>query len=94
MNLTDEQLDKIEEYASCFMTWQQIAVMIEVPEPDFKEEMSDRLSAAFKRYLKGQTKSHYEINKSITRLAKMGSPQAEMLVRSDILRQSNAENDL
>ena len=94
MNLTDEQLNNIEEYASCFMTWQQIAVLIDVPESDFKEEISNRLSDSFKRYVKGQTRSHYEINKSITRLAKMGSPQAEMLVRSDILRQSNAESDL
>lgn len=76
------------------MTWQQIAVLMDVEEEEFRDMLNDRLSPASRAYRKGQTLSTFEISKSITRLAKLGSPQAQMIIRDDISRQSIAENEL
>jgi hypothetical protein len=92
--LSEEQLNQVEEFASNFMSWQQIAILLEFDEEGFRELMLDHSSAVYRRYLKGKTLSAYAISKSIVKLAKLGSPQAEILVRDDINRQANAENEL
>lgn len=94
MMLTEDQLNLIEEYASNFLTWKQIAVLLHVDEDEFREMLADLNSPARKRYNLGKTKSAYEISKSLVRLAKLGSPQAELLVKTDITRQEDAEDDL
>lgn len=94
MNPTPEQLNFIEEYASCFMTWKQIAVLLDINPSEFRNLISDHNSEAYKRYTKGKTKSIFEINKGLVRLAKLGSPQAETLIRTDIIRQEEAEDEL
>jgi hypothetical protein len=35
--ITSEQLDNIEEFASNFMTWRQIAILVDIPDNEFKE---------------------------------------------------------
>jgi predicted transcriptional regulator of viral defense system len=94
MNLTDEQLALIEDYASNFMTWREIAVLLEIDQQELRELLSDLKSPAYLRYKKGKTKSVYEINKYLVKLAKLGSPQAGILVKNDINRQEDAEDDL
>ena len=94
MELSEEILNQIQEYASYFLTWQQIAVLVSIPEKDFKEEMENNKSEVYRRYTKGKTLSTLEINKNLVRLAKIGSPQAEILVKDDINKQQLAENDL
>lgn len=94
MELPEETLIKIQEYASYFLPWQQIAVLTDIPERDFKEEMMNFDSEVYKRYTKGKTLSTLDINKNLVRLAKLGSPQAEALVKDDINKQLLAENDL
>lgn len=92
--MTDEQLALIEEYASTFLTWRQIAILLQVDEDGFQALLSDPASPARKRYELGKTRSIYEIQKSTVRLAKLGSPQAELLIKSDITRQEDAEDDI
>jgi hypothetical protein len=94
MELSQEQLAKIEEYASYFLAWQQIAVLLDIPEREFKTEMENCNSLVYRSYLKGKTSSQLEINKNLVRLAKLGSPQAELLIKDDINKQQLAENDL
>jgi hypothetical protein len=94
MNLSDEQLQKVEEYASCFLPWQQIAILLELNESEFKEELINKGSPIYKHYFKGKTVSAFEINKNMVRLAKLGSPQAELLIKDEINKQLNAEMDL
>jgi len=94
MILSEEQLILISDYASNFMNWKQIAVLMDIDEEDFREQMLDKSSSVFKTYTKGKTKSTYDLNKKLVSLAKLGSPQAELLVRSDIERQLNEENEL
>lgn len=94
MKITSEQLDKIEEYASCFMTWKQIAVLLDISQNEFMEMISDRSSDVYLRYTKGKTQSIFEINKGLVRLAKLGSPQAESLIKTEITRQEDAEDEL
>lgn len=92
--LTDDQLDLVEDYASNFMTWKQIAILLQIDENEFRELLVDLNSPVRKRYNLGKTRSAYEISKSMVRLAKLGSPQAEILIKTDITRQEDAEDDL
>jgi hypothetical protein len=92
--ITSEQLDNIEEFASNFMTWRQIAILVDIPDNELKEKLLDKNSQIYIRYTKGKTKSILEINKRLVKLAKLGSPQAELLVKDDINKQLSAENDL
>jgi len=79
MELTDEQLALVEEYASAFLTFREIAVLIGVNVYQFCELMNDKDSPAFYRYFLGKTRAKYEIRKNIVDMAKKGSPQAEDL---------------
>lgn len=79
MELTDEQLALVEEYASAFLTFREIAVLIGVNVYQFCELMNDKDSPAFYRYFVGKTRAKYEIRKNIVDMAKKGSPQAEDL---------------
>ncbi|MBW6490834.1 MAG: hypothetical protein K0B15_06515 [Lentimicrobium sp.] len=90
----EEQLLLIEEYAGNFMSWQQIAILIDTDEEIFRDLMNDHTSDVYRTYMKARTLTSYAITKSIVKLAKLGSPQAELLVRDDIIKQLNAENEL
>lgn len=79
MELTDEQLALVEEYAAAFLTFREIAVLIGVNVYQFCELMNDKDSPAFYRYFVGKTRAKYEIRKNIVDMAKKGSPQAEDL---------------
>lgn len=94
MNLSTEQIELIREYSSVFMTWQDIAILLQVDSIELRDELSDPGTEAHKAYHLGKTISNYEISKNLVKLAKLGSPQAEILVRENINRQENAENEL
>ncbi|HNS47834.1 MAG TPA: hypothetical protein PKH94_11390 [Bacteroidales bacterium] len=82
MELTDEQLALVEEYAAAFLTFREIAVLIGVNVYQFCELMNDKDSPAFYRYFVGKTRAKFEIRKNIVDMAKKGSPQAEELTLS------------
>jgi hypothetical protein len=90
----EDELLLIEEYAANFMSWQQIAILMDTDEDVFRDLMNDHTGDVYRRYMKARTLTTFAITKSIVKLAKLGSPQAEMLVRDDIVKQLNAENDL
>lgn len=94
MKLTEKQLLQIEEYASSFMTWTEIAILMGLNTNELKEELGDKKSPAYLSYQKGKLQSKHEINMKLTKLAKLGSPQAEILIRDEIKSQKIAESDL
>ncbi len=79
MRLSDEQTEKIKEYAGLFLTPREIACLMDLPIGEFTEVLQDPLHPAATAYLKGKAQSKYEIRKKVIDLAKKGSPQAENL---------------
>lgn len=82
MELTDEQLGLVEEYAAAFLTFREIAVLLGVNVYAFLELMKDKDSPVYYRFFLGKTKAKFEIRKNIVDMAKKGSPQAEELTLS------------
>ncbi len=93
MNLSDDQLEKINEYAGLFLSPKEIACLLDLPLVDFCETLLDLSHPGAIAYLKGKTQSKYEIRKKVVGLAKMGSPQAESLTEKYIEDQSLMENE-
>ena len=92
MNLNEEQLEKIKEYGSLFLSAREIACMLDLDIDEFIEEVSNRRTPAYLAWYKGQTESKYEIRKKVISLAKMGSPQAETLSEKYIQEQEIRSN--
>lgn len=79
MNLSSEQLTKIQELAGLFFRVDEIAVSIDVDMDELEEEIANKRSAAFRAYLKGKTDTKLAIRTNVIRMARNGSPQAEDL---------------
>lgn len=94
MNLSEEQLQLIKEYASNLMTWREISILLEIPCDLLTEEFMDENSAASKSYLKGKTETLLQLRSSLVENAKRGSPQSEALVLELINLQRINETDI
>lgn len=73
---SEEQLNKVEEYAGYLMQPSEIAILIDTDEEIFKEEIRKKGSQLSKAYFKGKTNTILEIRKQEVELAKVGSPMA------------------
>lgn len=83
MELTDEQLEQLKEYAAALMSITEIAILLDIPpvaRTQFKvmckEDMDSPLYDAFH---KGRLTTKLELRRNIIKLAKAGSPAAEPL---------------
>lgn len=76
MTYTPEQLTVIEQMAAIYMKPSEIAIVLDVPEEEFKADIAMSGSAAHKHYLKGKISQKIEIRKQTAMLARVGSPVA------------------
>lgn len=79
--LTPEQLQQVEDFASLFYSLRDIAIILEVDEAELKLQYQDKTSQVYKRYHKGFLISDCEIRKSEISLAKRGSTPAQESVK-------------
>lgn len=77
--MTDIQLDEVEKFAGLFMKPSDIAIILNIPESDFKSAINDSSTECFKRYHKGKLLSESELRKSVLTMAKQGSSPAQSL---------------
>lgn len=91
MELTIDELNKIEEMAAAFMPPAEIAILISIPSDrrDLFIEIckSHKSSDIYLYYQRGKLTSKYELRKTVVKLAKAGSPAAEPLADKYILEQ-------
>ena len=93
MEFTDDELKKIEEYAALFLSYEEIAIMIDKNYEKFTSAAKSKLNPAYKAYMKGKLKTKIELRQKIVKMALHGSPQAEMLVSQYISDQEVSETD-
>ena len=91
MNLTTEQLDKIEEAAALFLTPYDIAILLDINTDDFIQIIHNPDCEPTKRYNKGKTIAKFEIRKNIVENAKKGSTSAQDLIKQYMIDQDKAE---
>ena len=78
--MTDEQLAIIDDMAAHFMNPKEIAIVLGVDYDAFILLLSDPSSDEYSHYHKSKITSILEIRRKVVKMAKSGSPQAEMLV--------------
>jgi len=78
--MTDEQLAIIDDMAAHFMTPRDIAIVLGVDYNDFQLSLSDPSSEEYSHYHKSKITSILEVRRKVVKMAKSGSPQAEILV--------------
>ena len=89
--LTDEQLAKIQEYASFFLTVNEIAFLIDVNANELKEQINIKNNPVYIAYNKGKLITKVALRKNIIKMALHGSPQAELLTEEFIKKQRLTE---
>lgn len=75
MTYTQEQLDKITDLASIFMTISDIALIMDVDEQELRSDIASQ-SCARIAYRRGKAMSKEELLRQEMKLAKTGAPQA------------------
>ncbi len=78
MNLTEEQLVEVEQFAAAFMKPYEIAIIMELG-PMFIAAIEDPCTAVSQAYQKGFLSSKYQVNRKIVDLAKAGSSPAQAM---------------
>lgn len=76
MTYTPEQLTVIEQMAAIYMKPSEIAVSLDIPVVEFKQDIALAGSLAHNAYQKGKISQKVQIRKQTALLARVGSPLA------------------
>lgn len=93
MDINTDELEQIEQYAAVFMTLDEIALLLRKELTAFRKEALKANSPINLAYQRGKLQSKFEINQSIAKMAKMGSPQAQKDVITFITAQTKNERE-
>ncbi len=91
MNLSESQLNQLEEYASKFLNITEISILLDVDPDQLRESISTRGTSEFKRYNTGKLNKILELREQEIELAKLGSTVAIELVSKYMINQKNDE---
>lgn len=87
INILPEELTMVEEIASYFFTYQEIATMLELIPSEVEVSMKSSTGAFYEAFQRGRLQSEMELRKSIIKLARAGSSPAQTMVL-DLLNKS------
>ena len=78
MNLdySEDTLSQIESYASIYLKISDMAVILDVPAEQLREDIADRSTEVSKRYHRGKAASKVKLLHQEMQLAYVGSPLA------------------
>ena len=71
-----EVLEQIEQYASIYLKISDMAVILDVPAEQLREDIADRSTEVSKRYHRGKATSKVKLLHQEMQLAYVGSPLA------------------
>ena len=75
-NYSEETLAQIEQYASIYLKISDMAVILDIPAEQLREDIADRSTEVSKRYHKGKAASKVKLLHQEMQLAYVGSPLA------------------
>lgn len=91
MTYSQNMLTLIEEYASLYLPISDIAVLLDLPADELRDDISNRSSPASKAYFKGKAASKAAIHKQVMALSKLGSPLALDTAHKNLLDMEDDE---
>ena len=92
MPYTEDDLKKIQEYASLLMKISDIAVLLEMDEDELRESISIKTSGPGIAYRKGKTQTVLDLRRQEIELGKAGSTIGIELTQKYMLEQTLNEN--
>lgn len=91
MELTNEQLDQVREMAAALLQPEEISILLGIPALERAEFgsicTSDPNDPIYMAYNQGRLQTKYELHRTVVKLAKSGSPAAQPLADSYLLKQ-------
>jgi CO/xanthine dehydrogenase Mo-binding subunit len=72
-------IEKIEAMAAALMTVDQIAALTDIDPDELRERIALRSDPVSMAYRRGKAQTIFDIKAKVIKLAKAGSPQAELL---------------
>ena len=76
LELTEEVLTQIEQYASIYLKISDMAVILDIPAEQLRSAIADRTTEVSKRYHRGKAASKIKLLHQEMQLAYIGSPLA------------------
>jgi len=76
LELTEEVLTQIEQYASIYLKISDMAVILDIPAEKLRSAIADRTTEVSKRYHRGKATSKIKLLHQEMQLAYIGSPLA------------------
>lgn len=77
MNLSEDDLSKLEQLAAACMKVSEICMVMEIDEDEFRSELENKSSSIYKSHQKGYLETKFQVNRKIIELAKAGSSPAQ-----------------
>lgn len=91
MELSQEQLQQIEAYASIFMPISDIAVILDLDPIALCADLKDRTTDVYRAYSRGKLASKAKLMAQEMQLAQVGSPLALENTRANLLAMEDEE---
>lgn len=76
MTYSDNVLMQIEKFASIYLTISDMAVILDIPAENLRNDISDRSTDVSKAYRRGKAASKVKLHSQEMMLAQVGSPLA------------------
>ena len=89
----EEKLKLVEESAAAFLSPQEIAVIVDIPEEEFISLLKQKDSDVAKAYTRGKINKKKQLRERVIQMAEYGSNSAEQLVENYIAEQKISERD-
>jgi len=86
-----ELIRKVEEYASLFLTVDEICILCDLNPTELRREIRGKRTDLAKAYHRGKITSMLEIRRLTVEFARKGSPQAETLVNDYLEKMESNE---
>lgn len=90
-NLSEEELTRLEEYASLYLTVDEIAILLDVNTDDLRRDLKNKYSKNSKAYHRGKLQTTIALRRQTKLFAEKGSPQAEQMMLDFSAKQKLSE---
>lgn len=90
MELTEKQLDELEEWAGSLFSPAKVALIMDLDERKLSEAIASKSGMPYRRYMRGKLMSEGKIRKAVFEMAAQGSNPAQTLAL-DIMEKSRID---
>jgi hypothetical protein len=91
MQYEKEILEQIEKFASVYLKISDIAAILDIPADVLRSDIADRTTDVSKVYHRGKAASKVKLHAQEMQLAQVGSPQALINARENLLDMEDDE---